>query len=231
MSMNLTKLLSGSQTSPLIVRNLRTIHQKWLTEDFPRGTTFKMVSVDPGTKQAGVAVWEVRIASNQSSVSLMPNSTASVTCRTGAVKNDWMKRAEWIAHRIYDTIVEEMPLYVVCEEPTSMALVGRTSNSLGKLLYQVGYLKGLLMADPCYGYEAREWHWLATNKWKGQLPQHVVSKRVNKLMGLKLNEGEKYRGQQQDIAHAIGIGIWGTHLLVGSGEFSAYFGSRGGINQ
>lgn len=105
---------------------------------------------------------------------------------------------------------------LVLEEPAAMGMVGRSTMSVGKLMFLEGMVSYIGLMLNQYRYKV--------NTWKGSLPKHAVTQRVNRVLDLSLNAKPGYDGMDTDIADAIGVGLY--HLRREYGEFHKdhYFG-------
>jgi hypothetical protein len=131
---------------------------------------------------------------------------------------DWMTHAEAQAISLAEHADQFEADVIVCEMPTAMGIVGRTSNSLGKLLYHVGYFKSSIRRNVL-------WNWYPVNTWKGSIPKIVMTKRVNKIMDLNLKE-DSDGTQDNDIADAIGVGLYHADYTYGRWAHGIYFGRK-----
>lgn len=157
-----------------------------------------LVSIDPGLAGTGVAYWK-RATTN---ILVPPTSVAVLTTRTKGI--EWDVRARSLADDVVSVVdAAEHKVIVVSEftefyDAPSKSMSWKTGD-LQKLTFFIGLIAGRL-DDIGIHME------LATPRmWKGQLPKHVIERRIRKRLGEKACTALGIKTHAWD---AVGIGMW-----------------------
>ena len=153
------------------------------------------MTVDPGVGGTGLAYWGVQRST--------PTHTACI--RPYHKKSVWTSRALEVAeqYRRYITLWAPMDIYI--EEPSlwmsAKGLASANRKDLLKLTQLIGML--ILSTEQMLG-PRRTPRLISVQKWKGQLPKHIVTRRVERKTGIVYPD---------HVSDAVGMGLYVLGML------------------
>lgn len=141
-----------------------------------------IMSIDPGLRHLGWAIF--------SHGDLI--KSGEFVCNR---KDFWLKRLDWLVDRVVDMAKEHRVGLVVIEEPELFlrSFKGSSASASGSVLKLSALVYSIRACVPC------EVELFKPSKWKGQVPKHIMHKRL----GL-----EKVSTHSHDEADAIALGLW-----------------------
>ncbi len=153
----------------------------------------ELISIDPGTKNTGVAFWGRRVPGARR---IIPLEVYLLTSH----ETEWMAAAESIRTQLAGLLMNAAYTFefasTICEQPQYMP--GQFATTATGALVKMAHLCGLL------GSVAPKFAYVGINEWKGNLPKSIVTERIQKYYeGLAV--AEKWKADMWD---AVGIGLY-----------------------
>lgn len=162
------------------------------------------MSVDPGVVTAGVCLWEYKAfcdVRRHFRDDIPPPEFALAVTYKGP-ETEYTKQIEEVFERILMFVDEREIMEVWCEEPMSFGSTKGHAATVDvmHMMYFLGFLSR-------WTYEQGATFWNSSvMRWKGNLPKHVVNKRImHKLNGMT---GVLSTTQSHDW-DACGVGLYG----------------------
>ena len=148
----------------------------------------RFVTIDPGLKHLGWAVFESNKEKPIASGTLSPPR-----------KVDWLHRLEWLVEKLSELIKEHDPSLIIIEEPQLFmsSAKGSSASASGSVLKLTALVHSLkVLGEWVYACEVKL---IKVSRWKGQVPKHIMHKRLGltEVSEISLDE-----------ADAIALGLW-----------------------
>jgi len=165
------------------------------------GKTKYLLTIDPGTKRLGWAIFEFDYRFKIPKVCLYRSGFIAESSKT----KDWIERIDLMTKQILgicqNLIFYSSEIKILIELPTNFAgsskgAAALNSGSVGKLMACVFQLKGAIS----HVFPSFDIQLISVRTWKGNVPKTITEKRILKYWGRK--------GKVNDESDAIGIGDW-----------------------
>jgi Holliday junction resolvasome RuvABC endonuclease subunit len=155
------------------------------------GRTRRVLAIDPGYGGTGWALFHDE----------KWHSCGIITAPKTVGDPDLNGRAHYITAQLHVICKRNAVGRVLIEMPaffqSSGGQLAAGSGALVKLTFLVGYINAVL--------RRRRPQLVPVSQWKGNLPKHVVERRVKRILGEGTVERNKIKDHAMD---AVGIGLW-----------------------
>lgn len=166
------------------------------------GVVSLLISIDPGLRASGCAMWRDGLLERAALVSSLSESAA--TCE--AVLTMVREVAQWV-----DDVGWSSDLRVICEYPRTYG--GRASRGDANDLIAVALVSGALVNEFSGATASRL---VLPQEWKGSAPKSATEARAredlsrDELARVKLPRGAR---AAENVWDAVGIGLWALRKL------------------
>lgn len=161
--------------------------------------SYRVLSIDPGTKITGWAVFEVDEIKHAGKYVC----SSSIKYKPSYPKKGWLDRIEYMVARMINLVQSYGIDKVVIEQPevfmrgrgvgaSNSGAVVKLAGLVFAMKYAIIYSRKKRKAKVCQLVSVR--------KWKGNIPKEVTQRRIKKHLRLSITENNE--------ADAVGLGSW-----------------------